>query len=583
MKKTKLLFLIVAIFFNGTIIVNSAGTDKTDKFRRSANAIPNRYIVLLNDNNHDLLDEPVRVEIESSKLARTYGGTTDRIFTSALKGYSVEMSEIDAIALSRDALVKYVVEDTILSATSTQTAAPWGLDRIDQLNLPLQGNYTYSSSGTGVNAYVIDSGIRRTHTDFGGRVQYGFDAVGDGQNGNDCHGHGTHVAGTIGSATYGVAKNVTLHPVRVLQCDGFGSASAVIAGIDWVTANHIDPAVANMSISANGPFQPLNDAITASVAAGVTFVVSASNNAADACNYSPANTPTAVTVGSTNSADQRAPISNFGPCVDLFAPGAGIISTGISSDTATAVLSGTSMASPHVAGVAALFLETHPTASPSTVTNAIKDGATQSVITDAGTGSPNLLLFSLVDGNAGSITDISPNSGVATVGYAKTIAWTNAGGFSNNVTIELSKDGGATYPITIASNIPNTGSFSWTVPAEQTSTARVRVREFDVAAPSGASSGNFVISFAPTAAAVTVSGRVTNINGRGIARAVVTMRDANGQETIARTGSLGYFAFYEVNSGESYVVTPVHKRYQFSPRIISVLDEMSDVDFVGTD
>jgi len=250
---------------------------------------------------------------------------------------------------------------------------------------------------------------------------------------------------------------------------------------------------------------------------------------------------------------------------------------------ATAVLSGTSMASPHVAGVAALFLETHPTASPSTVTNAIKAGATQSVVINAGTGSPNLLLFSLVDGNADSITNISPNSGVATVGYAKTIAWTNAGGFNNNVTIELSKDAGATYPITIASNIPNTGSFSWTVPAEQTSTARVRVREFDLAAPSGASSGNFVISFAPTAATVRVSGRVTNGTGSGIARAVVTMRDANGQVTTVRTSSFGYFAFEDVESGESYVVTPVHKRYQFAPMIVNVLDEMSDVDFVGTD
>ncbi len=583
MKRSQLLFLILAICLNGTITAQSVGSSKADKFRRSANAIPNRYIVLLNEAQPNFFGETINVETESANLARTYGGTTDKIFAAALKGYSVEMAESEALALSNDPLVKYVVEDVMMSVASTQTTAPWGLDRLDQQSLPLQGDYNYYSSGTGVNAYVIDTGIRRTHTDFGGRVQTGYDAVGDGQNGNDCHGHGTHVAGTIGSSTYGVAKNVTLYPVRVLQCDGYGSASAIIAGIDWVTTNHISPAVANVSLSANAPFQPLNDAITASVASGVTFVVAASNNGADACNYSPASTPDAITVGATGSTDQRASFSNFGPCVDLFAPGVVITSTTISSDTSSGILSGTSMASPHVAGVAALYLETHPTASPLAVTNAIKNGATQSVVTSAGTGSPNLLLFSLIDGNSQTITGISPNSGIATVGTAKTIAWTNVGGFTSNVTIELSKDGGVTFPTTIASNVPNTGSFNWTVPAEVTSTARLRVREFDAAAPAGASSGNFVISFAPTASSVRVSGRVSDENGRGIARALVTIRNAEGQITTVRTGSFGYFVFDSVQAGESYVVTPVHKQYQFAPMIINVLDELAEVDFIGTE
>lgn len=437
--------------------------------------------------------------------------------------------------------------------------------------------------GTGVNAYVIDSGIRRTHTDFGGRVQYGFDAVGDGQNGNDCYGHGTHVAGTIGAATYGVAKNVTLYPVRVLQCDGFGTGSAVLAGIDWVTANHIQPAVANLSITANGPWSTLDDAITAAVASGVTFVVSASNNGADACNYSPARTPDAITVGASNWADQRAPISNFGPCVDIFAPGAGITSTGYASDTATAVMSGTSMASPHVAGAAALYLETHRSASPADVAAAITANASQSVLTNTGAGSPNLLLYTLAAAGTEPIRNVDPNSGLAYIGNFKPISWTNAVGFNSNVTIELSKDGGATFPITIAANIPNTGSYVWMVPAEQTSSARIRVREFDLAAPSGASSGNFIINFAPSAGAVMVSGGVTDASGSPVANASVTLTNSTGEMRTARTSPFGVYAFYNVDAGESYVVVPTHKRFQFIPMVINVADEMTDVNFTATE
>jgi len=581
MKHFKLIFLILAVFCNGLLITSADAITRPDKFTRSRNAIPNRYIVTLNEDKNDLSGTSTQVDSLSNDLTRTYGGSINMIYTAALKGFSVEMSEKEAIALSRDARVKNVQEDVLMFSTAIQEAAVWGLDRVDQRDLPVQGDYSFTSMGTGVNAYVIDSGIRRTHTDFGGRVQYGFDAVGDGQNGNDCYGHGTHVAGTVGSSTYGVAKNVTLYPVRVLQCDGFGMGSAVLAGIDWVTANHIQPAVANLSITANGPWSTLDDAITAAVASGVTFVVSASNNSADACNYSPARTPDAITVGASNWADQRAPISNFGPCVDIFAPGAGITSTGYASDTATAVMSGTSMASPHVAGAAALYLETHRSASPAEVGAAISANASQSVLANVGAGSPNLLLYTLAAAGTEPIRNVDPNSGSAYIGNYKTISWTNAIGFNSNVTIELSKDGGATFPITIAANVPNTGSYMWMVPVEQTNSARIRVREFDLPAPSGASSGNFIINFAPSAASVLVSGAVTDANGSPIANVTVTLTNSSGQMQRAITSPFGVYSFDSVDAGETYIVAPTHKRFQFVPMVINVADELTDVNFMA--
>ncbi|HSK74252.1 MAG TPA: S8 family peptidase, partial [Pyrinomonadaceae bacterium] len=315
-------------------------------------------------------------------------------FTHAVKGFSVEMSAEEAEILSRDERVKYIEEDAEIFASNTQPGAPWGLDRIDQRTVSLDGNYNFTSMGSGVHVYVIDSGIRPTHNEFGGRVVLSYDAVKDGQNGNDCYGHGTHVAGIIGSNTFGVAKNSMLHAVRVLNCSGGGSSSNLIAAIDWITAHHAKPAVVNISLTMGGVSTTLDSAIKKSIAAGVTYVIAAGNHSQDACNYSPARTPEAITVGATNSLDQRAGFSNFGSCVDIFAPGTSIVSTWLSSDTAIATGSGTSMASPHAAGVAALYLENNPSALPSDVGTAMFQAATPNLIWDAGTGSPNLLLFS---------------------------------------------------------------------------------------------------------------------------------------------------------------------------------------------
>jgi subtilisin family serine protease len=266
----------------------------------------------------------------------------------------------------------------------TQANPPWGLDRTDQRNLPLNASYSFTSQGTGVKAYVIDTGIRTTHTDFGGQASSGFDAI-DGGPADDCHGHGTHVSGTIGGTTYGVAKDVSLVAVRVLGCDGSGTNAQVISGIDWVIGNHPagQAAVANMSLG-GAANSAIDTAIRNLYNDGVTVVVAAGNDAADACASSPARVAEAITVAASDTNDAMASFSNGGTCVDLFAPGVNVVSAGYSSDTATATMSGTSMASPHVAGAAARVLQSNPGASPATVAATLTSGATANKITGAG-------------------------------------------------------------------------------------------------------------------------------------------------------------------------------------------------------
>jgi serine protease len=368
--------------------VNLAAAQEVQTTER---AIPGQYIVVLND------DQTPRANVRPvvGDLARQSGARVTHVFENTIRGFAASMSATAAAALARNPRVRYIEQDSERFIVETQSGATWGLDRIDQRDRPLNGTYTYETAAANVDVYVIDTGIRATHTEFGGRVStLGFTAISDGNGTNDCNGHGTHVSGTIGGATFGVAKSVTLHAVRVLDCNGSGTTSGVIAGVDWVTANRTLPAVANMSLG-GGASTALDDAVRRSVAAGVTYAIAAGNSNADACSSSPARVSQALTVGSSTSGDVRSSFSNFGTCVDLFAPGSSITSAWATSDTATNTISGTSMATPHVAGVAALYLANDPAATPSTVHAALVDNASVNKLSSIGTGSPNRLLYSI--------------------------------------------------------------------------------------------------------------------------------------------------------------------------------------------
>ena len=353
----------------------------------SATAIPGRYIVVFKAGT------PAAEVSAAAENARGRGGQVDFIYESALSGFAGSFPEHALFGLSHNPNVEYIEADQVVTVDTTQSPATWGLDRIDQHNLPLNNSYIYNFTGTGVTAYIIDTGIRFSHNEFGGRAVSGFDAV-DGGSADDCHGHGTHVAGTVGGTTYGVAKGVALVAVRVLDCSGSGSTSGVIAGVNWVTSNHTAKAVANMSLGGS-PSTSLDTAVTNSIASGVVYAIAAGNSNRDACKFSPARTPNAITVGATTSTDARASYSNKGTCLDLFAPGSSITSAWYTGNTATNTISGTSMATPHVAGVAALYLQGH-TATPQAVRDAIVNAATANVVGNAGRGSPNRLLYSLI-------------------------------------------------------------------------------------------------------------------------------------------------------------------------------------------
>jgi subtilisin family serine protease len=390
-RRLGLVALVATTIIGAAAFPAQAGGRRLTKQRWERAAV-SRMIVVLDDAS----DAPA----VAAEHSRRHGTALARVYQHALRGYVADLPVAVVELLRRDPRVRSIEPDQVFEASTAQLNPPWGLNRIDQHNLPLGSAFNYTNTGAGVTAYIIDSGIRATHADFEGRVATGFDALGANGQGKDCNGHGTHVAGTVGGKTYGVAKKVTLVPVRVLNCSGTGSTAQVVAGVDWVTGHHRpgQPAVANMSLG-GATSSAVDLAVRNSIKDGISYVVAAGNNTlglnANSCNVSPARISEAMTIAATDKTDRRASFSNYGSCIDWFAPGAEILSASNSSDTATRTMSGTSMAAPHTAGVAALYLQSSPGASPSSVRSALFGLTTKGKVSSSKSTNNHLLYTNL--------------------------------------------------------------------------------------------------------------------------------------------------------------------------------------------
>ncbi len=384
-----------------------------------ADAIPGRYVVVLHP-------RVASASAAAGELVPAGGGEVHFSYEHALKGFAATLAPAALEQLRHDARVAYVIPDV----PGTLSAASWGLDRIDERDRPLDGLYAPASTGAGVRVYVIDSGIRTTHAEFGGRASVGVDLVNDGQEGQDCNGHGTHVAGIIAGATFGVARAAQVVAVRVSGCTGDPTASSILAGVDWVAGNAVKPAVVNVS-QAVPEFAPLDEAVLASINSGLVYVVAAGNGGQDACNVSPARVPRAITVGASTAADQRLGNTNGGTCLDLFAPGEQITSAWHSSNSVSHTMSGTSAAAPHVAGAAALFLQDEPGATPDTVAARIRTSSTGGRLTYIGSGSPNRLLSAFA-----APLRLDPVTAVRPAATTVVLAWRDAGSRETEYAVE---------------------------------------------------------------------------------------------------------------------------------------------------
>jgi subtilisin family serine protease len=615
-----LLIAVIAVAASVSIVpVRSTAQKKKQKIHRADLPVPNTYIVTLSDDSVGAYAVESEIVEHGKNLAHAYGGKVKKAFSSAVKGFVAEMSEQQAEAMNADPNVVSIEEDAYISIAGSQSGAQWNLDRVDQRNMPIDGTYNYAATGTGVHAYILDTGIRPTHVEFGGRASVATDFVGDGNNGIDCNGHGTHVAGIIGSSTWGVAKGVSLHGVRVMGCDGNGQVSTLLAGVNWVTANAVKPAVANISITAAGSSPSLETAIGNSIASGVTYTIAAGNSAADACGYTPARTPNAITVGGSDETDLRARYSNYGSCIDIFAPGNLIVSTWASSDTATNNLSGTSMAAPMVAGAAALYLETNPSASAATVTQAIKSSATSGVLTTNDTSSPNLLLYSLLSGAPPPTPTPTPTatptptpsngrvkikkvvhsntSNTSTAAFPFTAMRLAAPSFTlmdNSIYEDTNVTAlGAANPV-IETEAPVTGYQLTGIDCTDTvngstTPANATLDIFNRTASIILQQGSNVLcvfTSQPLAAApgqANISGRVTDVSGRGVRGVALTLYDAQTGETFSSlTNPFGYYTFVNRPTLHGYTLSVGdQKRWtaQTPPRTFTLNDNLTNFDF----
>ena len=392
--RTAVLFTVVLASCQDAPTATTPAADDDPAFSRTpeqaqnTQRIPGSYIVVFKD---DVADDPTAL---ADELLSKGGGRKRHQFKVALRGFAAELPAAAVSAIANHPKVAYVEEDQVMRASTTQSNATWGLDRLNQRSMPLDGSFTYTYTGSGVRVYIIDTGLDAAHAEFEGRASNVYDALGG--NGNDCNGHGTHVGGTVGGRLYGVAKQALLRGVRVLGCDGSGSTSGIIAAIDWIRINRISPAVANMSLG-GGYSASLNTAVTNLANSGVFVAVAAGNENQNACNVSPASAAAAFTTAASTSVDAKASYSNFGSCVDAYGPGSGITSAWIGSGTTeTNTISGTSMASPHVAGVSALVKHRYGDITSASVTNYLKSAGTSGLITGNPSGTPNLLLYKYI-------------------------------------------------------------------------------------------------------------------------------------------------------------------------------------------